>query len=365
LARFAGGTGKGTYIRLCQAMIGMGNSAATELKHLESSRFETSQFLGKTLMIVTDAEGYSGSVNTLKGITGEDSVRTERKYKDPTSVPLDCMVVLAANEPIQSADYTSGLERRRISIPMTHRPAADNVRELLSWKDGAWHGELAAEIPGLITWVLTLPDDRMEALIRQTTREVPSLATAWMTALIDTNPLAEWAHETLICPRAPLAANEDPVSTNVGYAQAIREGGTVSYANEGTWLYANYHRWADNHGHSTFSSRRFTGLLDDLLINQLKLPVTRTKDKDGSRFLGIRIRRSHDKDPLLLETLFPAPMKDGNSRVMGETRTDEGCDGCDGFLQTSSRENTLCTEKYDSDFYNKTFPMVQTKIRRR
>jgi hypothetical protein len=36
--------------------------------------------------------------------------------------------------------------------------------DLLSWHAGAWQGALAPEIPGVLNWVLALPDAQMEAL---------------------------------------------------------------------------------------------------------------------------------------------------------------------------------------------------------
>ena len=77
-----------------------------------------------------------------------------------------------------------------------HRPAAP--RDLLSWHAGSWHGELAPEIPGVLNWVLALPDAQMEALLQQTTTLVPSLQATWAQSLVDTNPLAEWANQALL-----------------------------------------------------------------------------------------------------------------------------------------------------------------------
>src|SRR5262245_4608827 len=162
-----GGTGKGTYTRLLQALVGYENTFATELKHLEANRFELSNVRGKVLLMITDAERYSGPINALKAITGQDFVRMEEKFKAQRTEIAPVMVVVAANEPIQSADYTSGLVRRRLSMYFRHRPSSP--RDLLSWKDGAWQGELAPEIPGVLNWVLTLPDALMEILLQQTT----------------------------------------------------------------------------------------------------------------------------------------------------------------------------------------------------
>jgi putative DNA primase/helicase len=78
-----GGTGKGTYTRLLQALVGSENTFATELKHLEANRFELSNLRGKVLLMITDAERYSGPVNQLKAITGQDFVRMEEKFGYP------------------------------------------------------------------------------------------------------------------------------------------------------------------------------------------------------------------------------------------------------------------------------------------
>ena len=172
-----GGTGKGTYTRLLMALVGCENTVATELKHLEANRFELSQLRGKVLMVITDAERYSGPVNALKAITGQDFVRMEEKFKAQRTEVAPVMVVVAANEPVQSADYTSGLVRRRLSMAFRHRPAVP--RDLLSWRAGAWQGALAPEIPGVLNWVLALPDAQMEALLQQTTTLVPSLQATW------------------------------------------------------------------------------------------------------------------------------------------------------------------------------------------
>jgi putative DNA primase/helicase len=168
-----GGTGKGTYFRLLQALVGLENTFATELKHLEANRFELSNLRGKLLAVVSDAERYSGPVNQLKAITGQDPVRMEEKFKAQRTEIAPVMVVIAVNEPIQSADYISGLVRRRLSMYFRHRPL--NPRNLLSWKDGAWHGALAPGIPGVLNWVLALPDAQMEVLLQKTTETVSSL----------------------------------------------------------------------------------------------------------------------------------------------------------------------------------------------
>ena len=326
-----GGTGKGTYTRLLQALVGSENTFATELKHLEANRFELSNLRGKVLMVITDAERYGGPVNQLKAITGQDFVRMEEKFKAQRTEIAPVMVVVAANEPVQSADYTSGLARRRLSMSFRHRPAVP--RNLLSWKDGTWHGELAPEIPGVLNWVLALPDAQMEALLQQTTALVPSLQATWAYALVDTNPLAEWANQALICDTQTDAEGKPLAAINVGRAHKMDRAN--EYEHQDTWLYPHYRAWVDDTGGKPLSSRRFTGLLKDLFENQLRLEgVEHRDDNKGSRFYGIRFRTYSDAGEPLLITKHPPPVTDVTPPVTAETRTSDGCDACDRFLQS-------------------------------
>ena len=140
-----GGSGKGTFTRLAQGLVGLENVAVTELKYLESNRFETSNLIHKRLIVITDAEQWAGQITTLKALTGGDSIRVERKnvQKHPTAV-AEGLVLVSANEAITSGDYTSGLDRRRIPMPFQHKPPT--WRNLLEIKGERFVGELAGRI---------------------------------------------------------------------------------------------------------------------------------------------------------------------------------------------------------------------------
>jgi putative DNA primase/helicase len=328
-----GGTGKGTYTRLLMVLVGCENTVATELKHLEANRFELSQLRGKVLMVITDAERYSGPVNALKAITGQDFVRMEEKFKAQRTEVAPVMVVVAANEPVQSADYTSGLVRRRLAMTFRHRPTVP--RDLPSWHAGAWRGELAPEIPGVLNWVLALPDAQMEALLQQTTTLVPSLQATWAQSLVDTNPLAEWANQALLRDTRTDAAGHPLAVVNVGRAHKLEQSN--GYEHQDRWLYPHYRAWVDDTGGKPLSSRRFTGLLRDLFENQLRLDgVTHTDDMYGSRFHGLRLRAVSDAEAPCLITGSPPPMTLMTPVMTADTRAHDGCDACDGFIQTLS-----------------------------
>jgi phage/plasmid-associated DNA primase len=322
-----GGTGKGTYMRLLHAIVGHENTFVTELKHLETNRFETSGLRHKLLMLVTDAERYSGPVNQLKAITGQDTIRMEQKFKQGGSAYAPVMVCIAANEPIQSADYTSGLTRRRIALTFCHKPA--QARNLLEWKNGAWVGELAAEIPGVLHWAMQMPDAEVYRLLKETDTAVPQLAWLAKKTMIETNPLADWANTNLIHDDRRDPEGTPLVRTNVGIAR--RAAHSDRYECEDTWLYPNYRAWAEGTGNKAVSMRRFATTLHDLLVSQMGLPVEYRQDWTGAHFKGIRMRRSRDADEPLICPPESASLKVPMDAQMDQTRATDGSDGFYGL----------------------------------
>ena len=212
--------------------------------------------------------------------------------------------------------------------------ATDNGGTSAGGPSGAFYN-----LPGILNWVLALPDSVMEALIRHTSAVVPSLADAWAHALVDTNPLADWANRALV--RDDRRDTEDkPLSVNVGVAKQMDR--SKSYEHEDLWLYPNYRAWVDATSGKAIALRRFTALLLDLLQNQLRFEwVGHTDDKHGSRFHGIRLRSPQDKDRLFITGLNPVLMTDVTDTLTDEPRANDGCDGCDRVLQKFSIPPTL------------------------
>ena len=100
-----GGTGKSTLIRLAIALVGFENVHNTTFKKLEKSNFETASIKDKRLVVITDAERYTGDVSTLKALTGQDTLPYEKKRQQATGgFKPTCMVILAANENIKTSD---------------------------------------------------------------------------------------------------------------------------------------------------------------------------------------------------------------------------------------------------------------------
>ena len=172
-----GGTGKSTLIRLAIALVGFSNCYVTTLKRLETSKFETANIKDKRLVLVTDAERYTGDVTTLKALTGEDSLPYEKKMQQATGgFKPDCLVIIAGNEHIKTADYTSGLQRRRITVGMKRKISEENQRNLIKHDNqGNISGEFVPYIPGFLNWVLEMDSESASECIKNAHRRCVKL----------------------------------------------------------------------------------------------------------------------------------------------------------------------------------------------
>jgi phage/plasmid-associated DNA primase len=297
-----GGSGKTTYCNLAIALVGIENVHITDSHRLEQSRFETACFKNKRLIYFADSGRFSGekAIDVLKRVTGGEPLAYERKGKDALA-PFSCqaMVLIASNYALTTTD--TAVPRRRITMPFLKPIPNEKQRKLLvlNTEDNTLSGEFEPCIPGLLNWVLAMPDAEMERYLKDTDRAVPSLAAVKADTLISINPMAAWLDKC--CVILP------GVRTNVGNATEIRisegENGTSkswkSYARADEWLYPNYLQCCDRDKQAPVSMRRFGEMLNNLVTDQLKhVDVIRDSDRNGAYFLGIAIRNeSHDHLP--------------------------------------------------------------------
>lgn len=265
----AGGSGKGTFIRLAQALVGKGGSHPTRLKELEENRFETANLFGKRLVVIGDAEKWHGSIDTLKSITGQDSIRFEQKHKQGgEDFVFGGMVIIAGNQHTDSNDYSSGIQRRKITVPFDHVVPASERRDL--------DAEFEPLLPNILKWVLDMPQAEVTAYLRNTSTHTASLKAARLEALAATNPMVAWLLDNV-----HFAEN---VSAQVGVKKRLTiadknfDGETITrveYEHEDTRLYPNYCRWCDQNGKHPVSKNLFSGAVADSAKNMLGRPYVR------------------------------------------------------------------------------------------
>ena len=343
-----GGTGKSTFMALAKALAGEQNTVSSQLKLLEQNQFETAKFYRKLLVLFPDSERWQGEASILKQLTGQDPLRYERKgIQQCRDYVYEGMVILSANEPPESSDRTSGQERRKLTVGLDNRIPEYEGRDLKK--------EFEPLLPGLLKKVLEIPRERVTQLIKYTERYVPALAQKKWAQMVETNSIAAWLDEHVVAGKETKAymGLNDP-------EQSAR------------WLYANFCKFQQESGHKgTIPLKRFSANLRDLLKNQVKIPVSEGRDRNGAYLQGIGLRCFYDPNgrdyhrPITglpydgIEATCDGTVMDCDGTVTAEILGSVGCDGCDGFFRgqvnDDSNSNFEKTEEESINFVEDTF----------
>jgi phage/plasmid-associated DNA primase len=290
-----GGRGKSTFANLCCALVGCGNFASTTLNQLEQSRFELSSIKGKRLTLINDSERYGGSAQTFKALTGGDSLRYEEKLKSiGEPFVYTGMVMVAANEPIQTTDNTSGLSRRRLTIEFNRSlyNKSSEAKDMIKIDKGHISGLWKDYLPGLVNWVLAMSELDMRRYLLDTQELVPSLRKVRNNILLNSNNLIEWLQSECVYDEKHVSAVGKKIP-----APREQNGGPIErYCNSSSHLYPSYCSFAEDTGSKAVGQKRFINLLVDCCRNQLGLDSVSTFSKYGRPFFkGIAIRGSDQK----------------------------------------------------------------------
>jgi len=287
-----GKSGKSTYANLAVALVGRKNVYSTDFENLEKNRFEAAGYMGKKLLLFQDADRWGGSVSRLKAITGSDWIRSERKYQNENQEPFQFkgVVIITANEAIQSTDYTSGLARRRLTIPFD-RPftgGPNEQKELIKFNQkGEPEGEFAPLLPGLVNWLLDMSEEDMRSYLMETSKKVEFFRKYEKMQNLRSNPLLDWLEHKVIY---------DPgVASAIGFTKNAPMGSSIIYANQDKWLYASYAEFSRQCNVGVLSRSRFEVLLMDILTHQLNLKVISKRTTRGVRVINVAVRESSPK----------------------------------------------------------------------
>jgi phage/plasmid-associated DNA primase len=290
-----GKSGKSTYANLAHALVGDENATISSLEHLEKNRFETSNLYKKKLLLFNDVERYGGSVSVLKALTGGDLIRNEQKFQTDAQKPFKFggLVMITANEPIQTTDPTSGLARRRLTIPFNNpfkgTAAQQHVLIDMDGKGNAY-GKFAPLLPGLVNWVLDLSHVEMKEMLMETAKTVPFYVGYQTEQVLKSNQLLDWMHHSVVF--------EFNVASAIGFAKPTPQGSSGVYVNHDKWLYASYCEFCKYSNTNILGRSRFESLLMDACVHQLGLNVYRLKNSRGMRVVNLMVRSN---DPRMKE----------------------------------------------------------------
>lgn len=144
-------SGKGTIARILTRLIGAHNVASPTLSGLVSTPYSLECLINRQLTIIGDAR-MSGKVDhiaiseAILGITGEDSVTIQRKYKDPWTGRLNTRFVVMTNEIPALTDASGALASRLIVL--------ETQESFLGREDLGLEQRLGAELHGILHWAL-------------------------------------------------------------------------------------------------------------------------------------------------------------------------------------------------------------------
>ena len=253
-----GGTGKSTYLRVAQDLVGKDNSTSTSLERIENNKFDLARCAGKALVLCPDQGAYHGTLDNLQSLTGGDSVPYEKKGKDATGFVFEGTILLASNKPMAPVTSQSALARRRITIPFYN---------VVKKVDPRFSEKLRSELAGITNLILKLSQDDIANIILNVD-DIPTIKETRRAVLLETSPLAAWVDEcTIFVPNH---------STAVGMV-----------GNRGS-LYGNYTDFCESTGTKPKSLNTFSA---DLLDFGESVGVTLVKKKTmhGRHIVGIKL----------------------------------------------------------------------------
>ena len=287
-----GGRGKSTFANLCCALVGAGNYASTTLNQLEQSRFELASIKGKRMTLINDSERYGGSAQVFKALTGGDNLRYEEKMKNiGEPFVYTGMVMVAANEPIQTTDNTSGLIRRRLTIEFNRKLYKKNseAKDMIKISKGRVAGLWKDYLPGLVNWILQIDEKEMRHYLLDTYEAAPSLKKVRNNIMVTSNNLIEWLQSEIVLDKDNVVAVGKKIpNTNKEMSER--------YFNSSFHLYPSYCEHCEATGSKAVGQKRFIALLMDCCKSQLALTDIFTFTRKGMPlFKGLAIRKSDIK----------------------------------------------------------------------
>jgi putative DNA primase/helicase len=274
------GSGKGTFIRLLQKIVGRDNWKGCKLKALDDGSTMAS-IINRQLVSCPDERNASG-VDAILSLTGGDAIGYREVYKPASDAFFYGLLIIGSNHPIFVGD-TTGLDRRLCLIHFDNPlPTAQRNSEIEAAMD--------AEISQLIAASLTLTDSEVTDAIRGNgSSQIAEFRLQEWDMKTQTNSVAAHFDDWLIL---------DPTaSTPTGK------------------IYDHYKEWCSS-GLKAVSHIKYPKMLSELCNDYLELTsVQWEKHRGRSFFKGLRLRGESDtQTPThsdLLQSGIPKPKNDG------------------------------------------------------
>ncbi len=289
-----GGSGKSTFTRLLEALIGSQNCWNGSLIDLED-KHSVAMLIGKRLVILPDQDKVTGSLSNFKRLTGQDTLSGRRLYKDGLNFRFPGMAVVTSNSPIFHADGGSWLTRRILMLAFDHKPATDKVRDL--------EAEFEPELSAFTNYLLSIPNDEITRVLRRIGKDGVS-PTLWQ-AKIRTDSIAAWVNEWVI--------HEPTAKTQIGCDRS--EWADKDYNPSISTLFGSYSHYCRVSGLQAKGKNNFSSDLIELCQQTLDWgDVNYDRDNFGRRLIcSLRLRTDGDITLTLEDSLTTDNLSDNRS----------------------------------------------------
>jgi len=263
-----GGTGKGTFARLLESLIGTQNVHSTNLDEWCGNRFEGANAYHKRLVLFPDEDKQTGKLGKFLSLTGEDLIQAEEKGKKAISYRYDGMVLVLSNLPVFSGDAAARVKRRVITVPCNNVVPECKRRNL--------EVEFTQELDAFTNHVLSIPDDKVTEVLRGVGK-IPEITLEFWNNRIQVDSIAGWLNNYVIYdPMAEIAVGCDRTEG--------MDGDNI------VTLFGSYNKYCRGSGDSPKSHKNFSPDLLELCRSVLGWSVERKVTKTGKFVRGLRLR---------------------------------------------------------------------------
>ncbi len=281
-------SGKGTFLRLLEAIAGA-HTAAVTLEELATNRFAAADLYGAMLNVAGDlSDHHIDDLSTFKQLTGDDLVAGERKYRDRFTFRNRAMFAFSANTP-PTVSETSRAYLARVRpylFPLSFEGAEDPGTD----------DRLAEELPGILV-----------RLVEGARR---------------------WIARGGYLPGDPMVADEfaqqsDVAALFAAQATTAKPGGFTS----GKAMFDTYRDWADANGRGCLGRNKFLARMESALGARERAEGDNTGPTGWRNVRVLHADQWVDADPLARFAFFFSPLAHEEKREEGEREGAEPREG--------------------------------------
>src|SRR4028119_2130270 len=263
----APGSGKGTFARLMEKVVGKDNTQPCSLDSLKDGSTLAS-IIDKQLVVFGDERKPVG-VESILRLTGGDSVNYREVYRPAANAYFYGLLLICSNDPIFMGN-TTGLERRLCLVEFNN-PIPKAIR------NSEMEASFDSEIASLIAIALSLPSSK----VKQAVQGIGDAEIADFKA-------AEWE----------MKVRMDSLAAFFEMELIVEDGAQIRAGD----LFNRYKDFCEEIKKPAMSLTTFSPGLEKLCA-ELHQPVTRDRSGRHVTFIGLRLRRENDEHPTYSQKL--------------------------------------------------------------